>query len=328
VPAAAFLMTTWSWWRLPDPGTGLWTALLGCTALVAAVGTLAPRRPAWSGPVLVSWVAFVVLTVDAVLGTPLHRGSPLGAAPTLGGRFYGFGNPTYSVYAVVAVIAAAGIATVVTRRWNRVAGAVAASVVGAVALVVTVWPTFGVDVGGGLVLVPVFVVVVLAVLGARLTWRRLLLAGGAGVALVAVIGVLDWLRPPAERSHLGAFVQSVVDGTAFETIWRKAGYALRSLDGGPPAWLSLAVLVAVVLLLWGGPRFRAGWLERTEEAWPLLRSVLVALLIAGVGGALVNDYGIRVVTIMLFPAVPLLGLLVLRVASPITSAAKGPEQSE
>jgi hypothetical protein len=228
----------------------------------------------------------------------------------------------------VAVIAAAGIATVVTRRWNRVAGAVAASVVGAVALVVTVWPTFGVDVGGGLVLVPVFVVVVLAVLGARLTWRRLLLAGGAGVALVAVIGVLDWLRPPAERSHLGAFVQSVVDGTAFETIWRKAGYALRSLDGGPPAWLSLAVLVAVVLLLWGGPRFRAGWLERTEEAWPLLRSVLVALLIAGVGGALVNDYGIRVVTIMLFPAVPLLGLLVLRVASPITSAAKGPEQSE
>ncbi|MEG3613577.1 hypothetical protein [Isoptericola haloaureus] len=312
IPAASFLMTTWSWWRMPDPQAGLWVALAGGTALVALVGTLAPRRPAWAGTVVLATVTFVVLTLDAVLGTPLHRGSPLGAAPTLGGRFYGFGNPTYSVYAVVAVLAAAGLATVVARRWGRVAGAVVAGVVGLVALVVTVWPTFGVDVGGGLVLVPVFAVVVLAALGARLTWRKLLVAGGAGVLLVAVIGVLDWLRPPAQRSHLGAFVQSVVDGTAVETIWRKAGYALGSLDGGPPAWLSLAVLLGVVAALWAGPRFSARWLERAEEAWPLLRPVLVALLIAGVGGALANDYGIRVVTIMLFPAVPLIGLLVLR----------------
>ncbi|MDO8145737.1 hypothetical protein [Isoptericola sp. 178] len=312
MPAASFLMTTWSWWRMPDPQTGLWLALAGGTVLVALVGTLAPRRPAWAGTAVLATVTFLVLSLDAVLGTPLHRGSPLGAAPTLGGRFYGFGNPTYSVYAVAAVLCAAGLATVVARRWGRVPGAVVAGLVGLVALVVTVWPTFGVDVGGGLVLVPVFAVVVLAVLGARLTWRRLALAGGAGVLLVAVIGVLDWLRPPAERSHLGAFVQSVVDGTAFETVWRKAGYAVGSLDGGPPAWLSLAVLLGVVAALWAGPRFPAGWLRRAEDSWPLLRPVLVALLIAGVGGALANDYGIRVVTIMLFPAVPLIGLLVLR----------------
>ncbi|WP_402469938.1 hypothetical protein [Isoptericola aurantiacus] len=317
VPAATFLMTTWSWWRLPDPDAGLWVALGAGTATVALVGSLAPRRPAWAGTVLVASVTFVVLTLDAVLGTPLHRGSPLGAAPTLGGRFYGFGNPTYSVYAVAAVLCAAGLATLVARRWNRVAGAVAAGVIGVVTMVATVWPTFGVDVGGGLVLVPVFAVVVLGVLGARLTWQRLLLAGGAGVLLVAVIGVLDWLRPPDQRSHLGAFVQSVIDGGAFETVWRKAGYAWGSLGAGFPAWLSLAVLVALVLVLWGGPRFRARWSAQAEEAWPLLRTVLVALLIAGVGGALVNDYGIRVVTLMLFPAVPMLGLLVLRAISPL-----------
>jgi hypothetical protein len=210
------------------------------------------------------------------------------------------------------VFCAAGLATLVARRWNRVAGAVVAGVVGLVTLLVTVWPTFGVDVGGGLVLLPVFVVLVLGVLGARITWRRLFAAGAAGVLLVAVIGVLDWLRPPDQRSHLGAFVQSVLDGTGLETVVRKAGYALRSLSGGFPAWLSLAVLVAVVLALWGGRRLRAAWLLRAEEAWPLLRHVLVALLVAGVGGALVNDYGIRVVTIMLFAAVPLVGLVVLR----------------
>ncbi len=312
VPAATFLMSAWAWWRLGNPTPGLWTSLLASTAVVALVGALAPRRPAWAGATAVATLTFAVLTLDAVLGTPLHRGSPLGSAPTLGGRYYGFGNPTYSVYAVAAVFCAAGLATLVARRWNQVAGAVVAGVIGLVTLVVTVWPTFGVDVGGGLVLLPVFVVLVLGVLGARVTWRRLLVAGGAGVLLVALIGVLDWLRPPDERSHLGAFVQSVLDGTALETVLRKAGYALRSLSGGVPAWLSLAVLVAVALALWGGRRLRAAWLLRAEESWPLLRHVLVALLVAGVGGALVNDYGIRVVTIMLFAAVPLVGLVALR----------------
>jgi len=312
VAAAAFLMTAWGWWRLADPVTALWLTLGASTAVVALVGALAPRRPVWAGATVIATLTFVVLTVDALLGTPLHRGSPLGSAPTLGGRYYGFGNPTYSVYATAAVIAAAGLATAVRRRWGAIPAGVVASLVGLVTLVVSVWPTLGADVGGGLVLLPVFVVVVLGVLEARVTWRRLTLAGLAGVALVAAIGVVDWLRPAAQRTHLGAFVQSVVDGTAVETIARKAGYALRSLSGGVPAWLALAVLVGLVAVLWGGPRLRARWLERSEARWPLLRPVLVSLLLAGVGGAVVNDYGIRMVSIMLAAAVPLVGLIVLR----------------
>lgn len=312
VPAAAFLMTAWGWWRLAEPATSLWVTLGLSTVVVALVGALAPRRPAWAGATAIATLTFLLLTVDAMLGTPLHRGSPLGSAPTLGGRYYGFGNPTYSIYATAAVIAAAGLATAVRRRWGKIPAAVVASAVGLVTLVVSVWPTLGADVGGGLVLLPVFVVLVLGVLEARVTWKRLLLAGLAGVALVAAIGVVDWLRPPAQRTHLGAFVQSVVDGTALETIARKAGYALRSLSGGVPAWLALAVLVGLVAVLWGGPRLRARWLQRTEDDWPLLRPVLVSLLLAGVGGAVVNDYGIRMVSIMLMAAVPLVGLIVVR----------------
>ncbi|MFE5306929.1 hypothetical protein [Isoptericola sp. NPDC056605] len=312
VPAAAFLMTAWGWWRLAEPATSLWVTLGLSTVVVALVGALAPRRPAWAGATVIATLTFLVLTIDAVLGTPLHRGSPLGSAPTLGGRYYGFGNPTYSIYATAAVVAAAGLATAVRRRWGRIPAGVVASAVGLVTLVVSVWPTLGADVGGGLVLVPVFVVLVLGVVEARVTWKRLILAGLAGVALVAAIGVVDWLRPPAERTHLGAFVQSVVDGTALETIARKAGYALRSLGGGVPAWLALAVLVGLAAVLWGGPRLRARWLQRTEDGWPLLRPVLVSLIIAGVGGAVVNDYGIRMVSIMLAAAVPLVGSIVLR----------------
>jgi len=324
VPAAAFLMTAWGWWRLAEPATSLWVTLGLSTVVVALVGALAPRRPAWAGATVIATLTFLVLTVDAMLGTPLHRGSPLGSAPTLGGRYYGFGNPTYSIYATAAVIAAAGLATAVRHRWGKIPAGVVASVVGLVTLVVSVWPTLGADVGGGLVLVPVFVVVVLGVLEARVTWKRLILAGLAGVALVAAIGVVDWLRPPAQRTHLGAFVQSVVDGTALETIARKAGYALRSLGGGVPAWLALAVLVGLVAVLWGGPRLRARWLQRTEDRWPLLRPVLVSLILAGVGGAVVNDYGIRMVSIMLAAAVPLVGSIVLR--SWMTGAPDEPAQ--
>ena len=312
VPAATFLMTTWGWWRGENITPGLWLSLGASTALVALVAALCPRRPVWVGPTVLATVTFAVLTLDALLGTPLHRGSPLGAAPTLGGRFYGFGNPTYSVYAVAAVVCSAGLGTVLARRLGRAAGGVVASVVGAVALAVTVLPTLGADVGGGLVLLPVMVVVVLAVVGARITWQRLLVAGGAGVLLVAGIGILDWLRPVAERSHLGSFVQSMIDGTGLETIGRKAGYAYRSLSGGFDAWLALAVVVLTVLALWGPRRWRPDWLARSERAWPLLRPVLVALLIAGVGGAVANDYGIRVVSLMLFAAVPLVALVALR----------------
>ncbi|MCK0117255.1 hypothetical protein MWU57_09435 [Isoptericola sp. S6320L] len=312
LPAATFLMTTWGWWRGENITLALWLSLGASTALVALVAALAPRWPVWTGPTVLATLTFAVLTLDALLGTPLHRGSPLGAAPTLGGRFYGFGNPTYSVYAVAAVVCAAGLGTVLARRLGRLAGGVAASVVGLVALVVSVLPSLGADVGGGLVLLPVMVVVVLAVVGARITWQRLLVAGGAGVLLVAAIGVLDWLRPATERSHLGSFVQSTIDGTGLETIGRKAGYAYRSLSGGFDAWLALAVVVLLVLALWGPRRWRPDWLARAEAAWPLLRPVLVALLIAGVGGAVANDYGIRVVSLMLFAAVPLVALVALR----------------
>ncbi len=312
LPAGLFLMTTWSWWRFDDPGVVMWLSLVGCTAIVAGLGALAPWRPAWVGPALISGITFAVLTLDAVLGTPLHRGSPLGPAPTLGGRYYGFGNPTYSVYVVAALITAAALATWLLHRGRRRAAIWSAIGIGAVALIVDLWPTLGADVGGGLVLVPAAAIVVLAVADVRVTWTRLALIGIGGVAVVAAIGIADWLRPAAERTHLGLFVQSAIDGTAWETIARKGGYAAATVTNGIPAWVTLALVIATALVLWGGPRMRPRWFERVEEQWPLVRPVLVGLLIAAVGGAIVNDYGVRIATVMLVAALPLMGMLALR----------------
>ncbi|MCV2395988.1 hypothetical protein OEB99_16870 [Actinotalea sp. M2MS4P-6] len=314
LPVGLFVMTTWAWWRADDPGTALWLAMAGATATVAAVAALAPSRPVWAGPGVLAAITFGVLTLDALLGTPLHRGSPLGPSPTLGGRYYGFGNPTYSVYVVGALVLAAVLGWWWASRGHRVVAMVLSGAVGLVALLVDVLPGLGADVGGGLVLLPAAAVVVLAVGGIRVTWSRLLLIGVAGVVLVGGIGVLDWLRPADQRTHLGRFVQSLLDGTAWSTIERKAGYAAATLTTGPVAWLTLAVLVLGVLLVWPRGRFawHPQWYRRVVADWPVMTPLLVGLLIAAVAGSLVNDYGTRIATVLLASAVPLLGLAVVR----------------
>ncbi|WP_051275158.1 hypothetical protein [Cellulomonas sp. URHD0024] len=313
LPAGVFLMTTTAWWRFSSPVTVMWLAVAGCTLLVAAAAALVPWRPAVGGPAVVALFVFGLLSLDALLGTPLHRGSLLGPAPTLGGRFYGFGNPTYSVYVVGALVGAAALATWLRRYGRWVATAAAAAVCGT-ALVVDLWPSLGADVGGGLVLLPAGAIVVLAAAGIRVTWLKLLVAGVAGVLFVGAIAVLDWLRPAPERTHLGVFVQSVADGTAWETISRKLGYAVGTVNDGWVTWVTLGVLVFGAVLLWKGSPLRWPAWERVEQQWTLARPVLLALMLAAVGGSMVNDYGIKVATGILAALLPLLGMLLARSA--------------
>lgn len=323
VPTAAFVVSLTGWWRFADPLLAMVVGTVLATAVVAGLGALAPRRPVWLGPGVVAGISFVVLTLDALVGTPLNRASPLGSAPTFGARFYGFGNPTFSVYAVAALVLAAALAQWLVRRGRPRTAAAVVGVIGVVTMVVDVWPTLGADLGGGLVVVPAFAVLGLAASGAHLTWRRFVLVAAAGVAVVAAVGVLDWLRPADQRSHLGRFVEQVVDGSAWDTLLRKAGYALRSVLGGVPVWLTLLVLVAAALLLFAPRRFTPHWFARTEEAWPLLRPTLLALWIVCVAGSLVNDFGVRIALIALIPAVPLLTVAALHAAAPPEEDAGG-----
>ncbi|GAA4716356.1 hypothetical protein GCM10023216_00190 [Isoptericola chiayiensis] len=320
LPTGAFLSSLTGWWRFEQPTFALVVSALGTTAVVASVGALSPRRPAWLAPGIIAGITFAVLTLDALVGTPLNRASPLGSAPTFGARFYGFGNPAFSVYAVAALVAAGALAQLFVNQGRRLVAAAAVAGVGVVAMLVDVWPTLGADLGGGLVIAPAFAVLVLAATGARLTFRRFVAVAAAGVGVVAAVGVLDWLRPPDERSHLGNFVAQVIDGEAWETLLRKAGYALRSVLGGAPVWLTLAVLVAAALLLFAPRRFTPGWFARTEEDWPMLRPTVLAIWIVCVAGSVVNDFGVRIAAIALVPAVPLLTVAVLHALWPTSDA--------
>jgi hypothetical protein len=316
LPAASFLGALVGWWRFSAPLPALVVGTALTAAVVAGLAALAPRRPLWAPLGVVAGVTFAVLTLDGLLGTPLNRASPLGSAPTFGARFYGFGNPTFSIYAVAGLLFAAAVAQWLVRRGRTALAAAAVGVIGLAAMVVDVWPTLGADLGGGLVLVPAFVIIGLAASGARVTLRRFSLVAAAGVAAVAAVGVLDWLRPEAARSHLGRFVAQVVDGEAWGILARKASYALRSVLGGVPVWLTIVVLVAAAVPLLAPARVRArwtpGWFARAEERWPLLRPAVLAIWATAALGSLVNDFGVRIALIALVPAIPMITLVALQ----------------
>jgi hypothetical protein len=319
LPAGGFLVSLTGWWRFDLPVLAIVVATALVTAAVTGLSLLAPRRPLWAAPAVVAGITFVALTVDALFGTPLNRAAPLGSAPTFGARFYGFGNPTFSVYAVAAIVLAAALAQLLVTRGRRMLATLAVTVVGVIAMAVVVWPTLGADLGGGLVLVPAFVVVATAASGLRLTLWRFVWVGAAGVGVVALVGVLDWLRPPESRSHLGRFVDQVIDGEAVSTVLRKALYALNSITGGPAVWVTVLVLVVVGLALFGPAAWRErlspDWFGRAQERWEFLRPALVAMWAVAVLGSLVNDFGLRIAVIALIPAVPLLTMVALRTKS-------------
>ncbi|GGM10218.1 hypothetical protein GCM10010102_02590 [Promicromonospora citrea] len=319
LPAGGFLVSLTGWWRFDMPVLAIVVATALVTAAVTGLSLLAPRRPLWAAPAVVAGITFVALTVDALFGTPLNRAAPLGSAPTFGARFYGFGNPTFSVYAVAAIVLAAALAQLLVTRGRRVLATVAVAAVGVVAMAVDVLPTLGADLGGGLVLVPAFVVVATAASGLRLTFWRFTGVAAAGVGVVALVGVLDWLRPAEDRSHLGRFVGQVIDGEAVETVVRKALYAVGSVTGGPAVWATVLVLVVVGLALFGPAGWRErltpAWFTAAQERWELFRPALVAMWAMAVLGSLVNDFGLRIAVIALIPAVPLVTLVALRTKS-------------
>ncbi|MGH3244110.1 MAG: hypothetical protein ACRDNL_27280, partial [Spirillospora sp.] len=316
LPVSVYLMSLTRWWHAPFKDEALWGALTLTLAVAAMPVWLLPARPLWRAPLAVSLLTFSVLVVDAATGTLLHRASPFGPSALYGGRYYGFGNSTFAVFSVAALVLAGAAAAELTARGRRRAATTAVVVIGAVAVGVDTWPSWGADVGGGLALIPGVAVLAFAVAGVRLTAVRLLAVGSVAVAAVAAVAVADWLRPAASRTHAGRFVQDVLEGEAWQLIQRKAGYALGSLAGGPLAWGTALVLVALVVTLAWPERFSPGYLDAALRAWPTLRPTLAAILTTCAIGAVVNDYGIRLVTFGLITLLPLVALTCARAPRP------------
>ncbi len=277
VPVSTFLVNIVPWWDAGHPRFVLPALLVGVAAGLTPLG-----------PRLLAPLTALVLIADAATGSRLQMCSLYGQSPLIAGRFYGFGNSTFAVFAVACLVSA----FLVARRLPRKSGTLAVALIGAVAVGVEGWPGLGADVGGVLALGPAFALLALWTAGVRVTAARLAFTGGGALALLAAIATLDWRRPPESRSHLGAFVQQIVDGRAPDVLWRKASTNLHSFIDSPAALLVPVALVVVLVLLRRG---------RFGERWPMVAATLAAATI----GLLVNDSGATVPAMAMTLAVPL-----------------------
>ena len=287
LPLSMMLTGAVPWAGAARPGLTLGLAVITWSTLMTAAALFLARRLRIPAAVAGAALTVAVLTADAALGGPLQPGSMLNSRPIFGLRWYGFGNVTFSVYATSALLLAGYVAHRLRAAGHRRAALVAVALIGFGVVVCEGWPTMGTDFGGVIALTPPVVGLLLVLSGVRLTWTRLVVVGGSAVVAVAAISVLDWSRGPDRRSHLGNFVQRVLDGDAVDVVSRKAVASAETILA--PAGLVCVVVGTVLWLL----VFRYAVPVLTEE-FTTLRPVLVAVLATAVLGTLLNDGGVSV----------------------------------
>ena len=170
-------------------------------------------------------------------------------------------------------------------------------------------PSLGGDVGGILTLVPVMGLTLIAFSGRRISWRTVAALIAITVAALGAALVVDLLRPPEARTHLGRVVTDVhnAGGSSFlTTVARKTATNLRVLQGTVWSWL-VPIIGAFLLYLLIWERRMGRMLPRGSP----LRIGVIAALGAGLLGFAVNDSGVVITALVYLYLGPYLTLLAL-----------------
>lgn len=326
IAVATFLAQLVPWWSLPAPMAALIVTIVGMAGLITGLAFAGPWRAHVLGPLtVVALVTSVAMLVDVMTGSHLQVNAVSGYEPVTGGRFYGFSNIAFAIYATGTILGLAGVA-----QWLREKGAPrpvwlgVCVLYGGLAVFADGSPAWGADFGG----VPAFVaglsVFLILLAGGRVSFGKLVVIGLAGTLLIGGMSVADWLRPAGERTHLGTFVQQVIDGQAWTVIGRKFGAMVGVTVGN---WsltlLSLVALAFLFLVLARPSRWGASALWQAYALAPALRAGLFGALTCAFIGFLMNDSGIAIPAMALTVAVPLTlasCVRALQLARPTTAA--------
>ncbi len=277
------------WWRGEHDAWVLTGVVWAGCAILSVLVLAGPWRRHRFGPLGVS-AALVALLIlgESVTGSRFQLGSPLGAQPISGGRFYGLSNHLYGMVFAGATMALLCLFTVLRTPRARVMWTVA---VGVVVAVVSVAPSMGADFGSMLATIPTFGLLALLVSGVRpRVWHVIALCAGGAVAVLGV-SFLDWLRPPEDRTHLGRFIDELLSGELFSVVVRKLAQNVAMTTG---YWalalvMLLAVIASIAILM---PR-RIHWtrLAELDAQHPAAYRVRLALVVGTWIGYVVNDTG-------------------------------------
>ena len=303
--AATYLANVLPWWQAEHPVPSLLVAISLAGAALTAIALAGPWRRHPFGPAgVVSGLTAIVLVGDLLAGAPLQLASLAGYSPIVAGRFVGFGNLAFAIFGTAMLLATAALISGRSPRFTTTA----VVAMGVAAVVIDGAPFLGSDFGGVVALVPAFGTLWILATGRKLSWVRLGGLLGAGVLVVAVIATLDYLRPEDSRTHLGRFVQSMVDGDAMVIIQRKLEANVSLLTNSVLTLMVPLVLIFLAFLV----RRPSGLLPWTFVRVPTLRAGLFAVLVLGVVGALVNDSGVAIPAMAATLAIPVAVAVVVR----------------
>ena len=306
VPAGSFLANVVPWWLRGHPAIWQYGLAVAGTALVAGIALAGPwRRDPFGPPGAVAFLTVLIVGLDVMTGSRLQLGAPFGLSVLEGGRFYGIGGEAVGLYAVCALIAIAWAGHTALRAGARGRAVAAASAVAAFAVIACGWPQFGAKVGGTIAIVPCALLLLMTLAGISITTRRVTAVLGTGVALFAVIALINYLIPATGTSDIGAFAGNLVHGHAGTLLMRKWTSMLGSL-----AVNTYSPLVPLVVILAGLMLLRPSWfavkaLPRGYAAEPLLAMTLAMMWLVCVLGWFADDSGIIVPATALPLALPL-----------------------
>ncbi|MEP7762480.1 hypothetical protein [Sanguibacter sp. 25GB23B1] len=319
IPVATLLANLSPWWTTSAPTLALTALVLGWVLVITALAVLPPWRNWLFGPVgVVATITAVVLAVDVATGAHMQVSALMGIQPTVAGRFYGFNNTAFALFATTTLLVAAAVANRLVAAGYRRLAALAVLLIGAVAVILDGSPSIGADFGGPPSLVPAFAILALIAAGIRLDWKKVALVLGGAVVIVSGFAVLDWVRPEADRTHLGRFVDTVLDGGLLDVVARKLEANFKTLRN-PLALVGIAGIAVIVLVL-GRPLHDASrsddssryrWLtdgaplKQINNDAPMFGPGVLCVVIALVIGTFVNDSGIVVLAVGMSVLVPL-----------------------
>jgi hypothetical protein len=331
VPVGTFLANLVPWPAQAHPAAWLYGAAVALALVIGLAALAATRRRdplAPFGLVCLSTVA--VLGLDVMTGSRLQLETPFGLSMLEAGRFYGIGNEALGIYGVTALFGAGWLALGFLQRYpaspRPALAAVAA--VGVFAVFASGWPGFGGKVGGTIAMVPCFALLLMAVAGVRLSWRRLALAAVSGLALFVVFALVSYFTAVTGKSDIGTFAGNALHGHAGGLLLRKIGSNLGSLSASMFSPLIPIVVVVTGLMLWRPAWFALRTMPLAYTAEPLLRPILAVLWLMPVLGWFADDSGVIVPAAALPLALPLaiaaLAAVAYRYRSSQSSEQEGP----
>lgn len=250
VPVSSHLLTLrLPWWRTSNPPLVMVGSSWLLAFVLAAALVLLTRKHRYLSLAIISALTAVSLAVDVLTGSHALTDSPLGFSTIMGARFYGLGNEAFALLGAGLLMALAIFMGRATHwRLSRLTIALVTALIGVAFLFVVISPTRGADFGGALSLTPSVAALALLISGRRPSAKKVIITGVSAVALAFGVAILDWLRGPNERTHLGNFIQAIFDGDAGAIVSRKISVNIRLLFTSDYRWVVLSAILLLVLV--------------------------------------------------------------------------------